>query len=107
MPIPMTQDQGSMQPGQEGASLPENEEPGTASQLLSEIQANLSKLGELISKSQLPDEDKQAFDQLAGGFASFADSLQQSGDQAPQGKVPVGVNAPEAGGRPGAVPVGR
>ena len=105
----MSKDQGSPQPGQQaqaGEASESGESPGAASELLLQINENLSKLGDLISRSPLPDEDKQAFDQLAGAFSAFADSLGESPSNAPKGpQAPVGVNAPETGGKQ-AMPVG-
>jgi hypothetical protein len=72
--------------------------PDSAQNLLVNIHSNLNKLGDMVGNSQLPPEDKKAFDMLMQSFINFADNLGQpvgGKQQAPAGNVPY-----ETMGRP-------
>lgn len=76
-------------------------QPGQASQLL--VQANdiLNQLGDIVSKSQLPPEDKQQFGQLMSEFNSFAENMSQPvGANKPSAPAPQGVVPSETAGKP-------
>jgi hypothetical protein len=88
---------------QEEAAVPQEGQPpevGGAEELLVQASEALNKLGALIEKSPLPEEDKQAFAQLMSQFMQFSESLGQPvGEEKQQPPMPGNV-PPETAGRP-------
>lgn len=113
MPIPMSDEANtpmkSPKPEGDEGGIPKApaDSEGTASELLISAYEKLSKLGDIISQSQLPEEDKKLFEQLMTMFSVFAESLggdQGGGGRAPESPEQPGGSAPEAGGNPNARP---
>lgn len=73
---------------------------GGAEQLLTSINDNLNKLGDMIERSKLPQEDKQSFGNLMNAFYSFAENMSGSQDQQKPQQQQTSGNLPmEAGAR--------
>jgi hypothetical protein len=110
MPAPGP-DQEDQQEGQEPDQGGEGGDPGGASQLVTDIHADMMKLLQMVQKAGLPPEDAQGLQSLIQGFQDYVENVLGSGGgdkQAPeQGEGAAKGQSPmEAGGNPNARPIG-
>lgn len=79
--------------------MPQNQT--SASELLVTINESLNQLGDIVSRSQLPPEEKQQFGQVLSSFNEFASMMTEAPGQS-KPKAPMGMQGnvpPETMGR--------
>jgi hypothetical protein len=105
------------QPGQPGQPQPQGQETeqqegdnGDIGQMISDVHTEMSKIGQLLSMSDLPKETQQEYAGILQSFRSFFEKLSSGGapagqpGQAPEKGMPAAPTDMNAG--PGAMPMG-
>jgi hypothetical protein len=90
-------------PPQGGPAQPpaQEEGPGGASQLVSEIFSGMQKLKELmVGSGAAGDDDMMKLDQIAQGFEAFVEGLGGASEPKPEHKGPMTMETGGKGGMP-------